>query len=291
MEERTACNRCVARELNCLPQLLQPTPRAAKGLAAIATGTQKGTPRDRISHLEQQVASLTALLSGRSNTSALEFSPTPDRDGYDSDHHTAFAYIEHEAISDDLDHRDDIGGIQNPSSHLRVLFDHFDLHQLDDAVSVHRGKEQAQSAMHANHYNIEPWTDLQALLPSREEIQSIAGFASNWMALYHSLFPAYFTFRSGHHLVDNYDRMRDPQVHPIVLSTYLISVAITTQQLGLEGASHKVWQGYGAKRFVDAVCRLVSRTVIQNDAISGTAQWVETAMLFIRLFVSESFAE
>jgi hypothetical protein len=275
-----------------LPQLLQPKATlAAGGLAAIATGTQKGKPRERISLLEQQVASLTALLNGHSNASGVTFSPILDRDDYDSDQHTAFTPIECEAISNDLEHRGDIGGIQNPPSHLRLLFDNFDLQQLDDAVGNNRGEASAQSAMQATNYNTEPWKDLKTLLPSKEQIQSIAGFASNWIALYHSLFPAYFTFRSGHHLVDSYDRMLDPQVHPIMLSTYLISVAITTQQLSLEGVSLRFWQRHGTKNFVDAVCRLVSRTVIQNDALSGTVQWVETAMLFIRLFVFRSLID
>ncbi|KAH8652236.1 hypothetical protein BX600DRAFT_472166 [Xylariales sp. PMI_506] len=290
VEERTACNRCVARGLNCLPQLRQarapPSATANVTGASAETAARGGSARDRLGVLEQQMASLAALVRDRSGREGLQVSSSTSSE---DPHQQTPPSLRHvvvqggmENIGNELDGRGDIGDTNNPPSHLRFLFDDFDLLQLGDADN---GAGVQRSIRTSDDYTRIARVNLQALLPSRDEIQSIAGFASDWMVLYHSLFPAYFTFRSGEQLVSSYDRMRHPEAHPVVLSMYLVSVAITTQQLGPEGVDPTFWRGHGESKFVSAVCRVVSRTVVENDTLLATVQGVEAAMLFIRLLL------
>ena len=227
------------------------------------------TARDRISHLEREMASLSALVKDRQegiSSKSDEASNVP------------------EAVYDDVENEGDHASIgdDQPPSHLRLLFYNI---AIDTNSQERKNLDQpfsnlSKGFMHAARAKLQP------LLPSEEDVLRIAPFASDWLALYHSLFPSFFGLRSGNQLIINYERMHEPQVHPVAVAMYLLSVAITAQQINSESSRPSFNGGRSATSFVDAVCRTVEQTIVSNNALAGSVEGLETSMLFIRLSVS-----
>lgn len=217
------------------------------------------------------MASLAAVVRDRQTT----FSGTPSVSGADN------------ALFDELEGELDSGEIEgaSPPSHLRLLFDNFEQETPESGGSSDTGQEVDRlftSLMQIAR------AKLQQLLPSIEEVALIADYASDWMSLYYTLFPAFFAFRTGDQLVSNHERMLEQDVHPVELARYLLSIAITAQQVPVQNMSVSLYRGHGVTRFVDAVCRTVEHNIIGNNALVGTLEGLETAMLYVRLYVNRS---
>lgn len=227
------------------------------------------TARDRLSHLEREMASLSALLRDKQNAS-------PGSDQAGPGQINAAHTLDNE--EDDEQDQADIADASTPS-HLRLLFNDFAVgfHDYAGVESNANIGELHKRSMSVGRAKLGP------LLPSREEVMRFAGFTSDWMTLYHTLFPAFFAFRTGEQLTINYDRMNDQGVHPVVLAMYLLSVAITAQQVPSESVPATLYRGRGVASFVDAVCRTVEQVVVKSDALLSTLEGLETAMLFVRL--------
>lgn len=165
----------------------------------------------------------------------------------------------------------------SPPSHVRLLFDKFAVEDDGDSEGDRQSRRLYTSFMRLARSKLQP------LIPSREQVSLVAQYASHWMPLYHSLFPPVFAFRTGEQLVVNYDRMRSQDVHPVPLAMFLLSVAITAQQMPSESVPASFHGGQGVRRFIDAVCRSVDQTIIGNNALAGSPEGLETAMLYVRL--------
>jgi hypothetical protein len=160
----------------------------------------------------------------------------------------------------------------DPPSHLRLLFDDF-------AVSFEEDKadERNRSANGLYLRSIESArAKLQPLIPSKEEVTRLAGFASDWMTLYYALFPAFFAFRTGEQLTSNHERMHDHGQHPVMLAMYLLSLAITAQQVPADSVPLTLYGGRGVPKFVDAVCRTVGKESLETTPLlehQGAWKW------------------
>ncbi len=185
--------------------------------------------------------------------------------------------------NDDTSEHSNSGDVKDsrPPYHLRLLFEDFGMYSTD----IENGHAPTPPDTKFKQFVKTAREKMQSLLPSREEIEQLVGFAPSWMALYHTLFPTFFTLRAGQHFVTDYDRMHDPDVDPIVLAMYILSVAITVQQICPELVAPAFFHGQGVASFVAVVCQVVGQTVIANDALVGTVQGIETAMLYFRLYV------
>ncbi|KAK4539351.1 hypothetical protein LTR36_011008 [Oleoguttula mirabilis] len=224
--------------------------------------------RDRIGHLERTVASLVTLVRTKSHApppSGTRPSGNGGGGAFSND------------LGDELE-RPEVDET-TPPSHLRLLFDDFKAGPQDheDIDGDRRSMRLVKSSIDMARVQLQP------LLPSREDVLQIAKYASDWMTLYHTLFPAFFAFHTGDGLIVHYDRMHNDDVDPVTLAVYLLSLAITAQQVPPNTIPTQFHGGQGVPRFVDAVCRAVEHTIVGNDALAGSVEGLEAAMLYVRV--------
>lgn len=254
-----SCDHCVGRSKTC-------TPQALGALCATSQTVQGSSTRERLAVLEGQISALSNLV--RAN----------------HEHALANASIQHEDTralsagpSDDhaLEHTADVA----PPTHLRLIF-----HDLD-AGDNHADdlERQRRAATVQTAYSAQALERLRPLLPSRAAVAKIAVHASDWMTLYHDLFPAFFTVRSGDQVVNNYDHMCSTDVQPVPLAMYLLSLGISAQQVPQSHLPVSMQTVQKVKSFVDQICYTVKQTIIDNDVLAATVEGLETCMLFIRL--------
>lgn len=228
------------------------------------------TARERIGRLEQNMSSLVELLSEKQAVTS------------SSVHHLEESLAT--ATAEDLGSGLTAPETENATlpSHLRLLFDDF----LDDSSMAHSNSQQSsRSTRLLATAKQNARLRLQPLLPSREEVSRISHYASDWMDLYYALFPPSFAYHTREQLVNNYDRMHAREASPVTLAMYLLSVAITAQQVPTD-VLPTYFESQGVHKYVDAVCRTVQHTLIDNSALAASADALEAAMLCIRLYVS-----
>ena len=251
--ERQVCEPCETTGRKCVPQINR----------APTSSVSRLTARDRIGNLEREIASLSALVREQRTT-------RPD-------------VIEDQLHSDSpSEHGSErVGDIQDveaasPPSHLRLIFGGLIVGA--DAGLDTDVKQRLDALL--TRFNQEAKRELQQLIPSREEINHIADYAPGWMSMYYALFPACSDIRTRDQLMAAYNEMHDPQVRPVTLASFLLSTAITAQQvpynLSIRGRK-------SCGKFVDDVSRVVERTVVANNAVAGTVGGLAVILLFIRL--------
>ena len=106
------------------------------------------------------------------------------------------------------------------------------------------------------------------------------------MAVYYELFPTSSTLCKVESFLADYDKMLDPQTQPATLAKYLLSVAITAQQIPSDNLPVDLYGGSGVENFVEAVCGAVDENIVSSNALTGTVEGLEAAMLYVRLCVS-----
>jgi hypothetical protein len=110
----------------------------------------------------------------------------------------------------------------------------------------------------------------------------IAKFADTWLTLYRSLFPTRSVTQGGHELIYRHDEMTASDVEPTALAVWLISIAITVQQVPQDVAD----QLSGIKspaQYCKAVSDTVNHAVLMHDSLLGTLDGIETALHSLRL--------
>jgi hypothetical protein len=170
----------------------------------------------------------------------------------------------------------------NAPSHIRSLFQNdwlsVDTHPQGEELQDHKGKGCSQLLDTARHA-------LQELIPSRDEVSSIASSASRWLILLHAVLPQPFAARSQEELLACYEEMRKPNVDPMILASWLLTIAITAQEIEQEHDS-PAFQPKGTQRFSSfhrAVSEAVESTILCHDRLMSTVQGLGMAMHFFRL--------
>jgi len=193
----------------------------------------------------------------------------------------------HAGSSPGSDESDDDSSISdvlttNAPSHLRSLFQNdwlsVDPHPQGEQLQEHKGKGSLQLLDTARHA-------LQDLIPSKDEVSNIASFASRWLILLHAMLPQPFAARSQEELLGCYEEMHKPNVDPMILASWLLTIAITAQEIEQEHDS-PASQLKGSQRFSSfhrAVSEAVESTILCHDRLMSTAQGLGMAMHFFRL--------
>ncbi|KEF52056.1 uncharacterized protein A1O9_12046 [Exophiala aquamarina CBS 119918] len=124
--------------------------------------------------------------------------------------------------------------------------------------------------------------ELQRLIPPKGDVVVIARFADAWLTTYHSLFPSRAVTQGSAELIDRHDEMMRHDVEPTTLAIWLISIAITVQQVSRDVED----QLSGIKnptQYCKTVSEAVSHTILRHDSILGTIEGIETGLHFLRL--------
>jgi hypothetical protein len=103
--------------------------------------------------------------------------------------------------------------------------------------------------------------------------------------LLHTLLPQPFAAKSQEDILDCYVEMRKPDIDVISLATWLITVAITAQQIPQEhDGPHNPLDGHqNYSRFSRLVSEIVENTLVSDDRLICTVEGLGMAMHFVRL--------
>ncbi|KAH6879555.1 hypothetical protein B0T10DRAFT_413088 [Thelonectria olida] len=261
------CRRCEERGSECIPQVS----------SSPSTSKPPSATRDRVKRLEQHVVSLTKAVRtleaklGYQATSAGASPMIIQEDVSGSD-----------AISDNDFEVSDGAAIQ-PPPYLNSLFDNnfisYHHHDTGNGASLPNDKALVRLSDVAR-------ATLQPLIPPKDSICALASHASEWLLLLQILFPLDLVNTSGDDIVLQYEDMKQPSVDPNHLASWLISVALATEQMPRGTPSPSLMPNCNwpdnTPRFSDAVVEAVERVIVAQERLSGTVQGIETALSLIR---------
>lgn len=264
-EDAQSCRSCEERGSECIAQKYS-SPRLQ---------SQRFSSRQRISKLELKVASLERFIRDIetkigsitpqvSEPTSLAAASSPEN----------YKLDDTSSISDVL--------ATEPPSHMRSLFQNDWLsvdtgHAID---SLHERKAKASTNLLDTAREA-----LQKLIPSKREVSQIARSTSSWLDLLHTLLPQPFAVESQQEILKCYDEMCNPDTDVISLATWLITIAITVQEIPQESDSPSN-QPNGCQRysrFPRLVSEIIEKALITYDKLIYTVKGLGMAMHFVRL--------
>lgn len=228
--------------------------------------------RHRIAQLESQVTQLTRVVQGIES----KLGGQPSRilatgDDSNSDH-------------DDSDGESSASEVlaAEQGSHLRSLFQNDWL-----SVNTHRHEKQAQDRKEKSSAHLLEMARprLQNLIPSKDEVCDIARFAFDWLAILHLMLPQPFTVRSQSEVLDIYNEMCRPDADVFDLASWLLTIAITAQQIPQDHTSpeDRSKKHHARVELSQDITTTVEDVILSHDRLLGTVQGLGMAIHYIRL--------
>lgn len=172
------------------------------------------------------------------------------------------------------DSPDELGA--NAPAYLRSLFDNNIISSEGHTADTTRSATSSQLLLRKAR------EELQRLIPPKNDVAVIAKYADIWLSLYHVLFPTRFVAHGGHELVDVYDEIASADAEPTLVATWLISIAITAQQVSRE-VENQLSGLKSLKQYSKAVSECVANNIMAHDSLLGTLEGVEMALHYLRL--------
>ncbi|KAI9372205.1 major facilitator superfamily domain-containing protein [Aspergillus egyptiacus] len=261
-EDAPTCRQCTERNTTCLAQTTSSRPRQAARLPS----------RYRITQLESQVNQLTKIVTGLEVK--LGGKPSiPLEQG-----------LAHSPGLDDSDGESSTSEnlIAEEPSQLRSLFQ-------NDWLSVDTRRQHAQRQQRREKASVHLLETvrpaLQKLIPSRGEMAEMMVCTLDWLHIVQGLLPPPSLPCSQQEMVYQYEAMCAPDVDVIVLASWLLTLAITAQQIpqGNHPTEVEAMKSQRRLRFARAVSDAVERLIMTHDRLVGTLQGLEMAIQFIRL--------
>ncbi|KAF5683784.1 Zn(II)2Cys6 transcription factor (Eurofung) [Fusarium circinatum] len=263
-EDSPTCRQCVERNTSCLAQVSKSRTRQAQRLSS----------RYRITQLESQVSQLTKTINdiqvklGGESILHLEqeIDQSPVSDGSDDESTNSEGLIAEE------------------SSDFRSLF-HNDILSSDTGQQHEQISERRTKAMVSLCERVRP--ALQRLIPSKDETAEMLVVTFDWLQMLASLLPQPAAADSHHALLARYDDMCRPDVDVVELASWLLTVAITAQQIPQESRDLKP-QSLGSRKrlhFSRAVSDTIETLVLSNDRLVGNIPGLGLGLHFVRLLM------
>lgn len=166
-------------------------------------------------------------------------------------------------------------------SHLRSLFQNEWL-----SVDTRRDEAQLQGRRKKDSDLMEiARPRLQSLIPSREEVSEIMSFAYDWLSVLRIILPQPFTVESRQEVLERYDEMCRPDVDAVDLASWLLTIAITAQQIPQGPMSPEVQsQTYRSRiELCRQIINTVEETVFRHDRLLGTVKGLGMVVHILRL--------
>lgn len=161
----------------------------------------------------------------------------------------------------------------SPPRHLLQLFDNG---PLDNS-----SRSQAQSSSRIT--TARDSNTLRDLLPSRHDVLAISAYATPWLRLYTSLFPISNVPKSGQEMLSQFDQAALPTSQPMAISSTLLSIAMSIQQVPELSSRHRFESINDVARYVNEVIVTVERLVVLDDNRAGSVDGVQVTLMFLRM--------
>ncbi|KAJ0419606.1 major facilitator superfamily domain-containing protein [Aspergillus carlsbadensis] len=263
-EDAPTCRQCVERNTSCLAQTSSSRPRQAQRLPS----------RYRIAQLESQVHRLTKIVNGievkLGGKPSLNIEQAADQSPGSDD--------------SDGESTNSEGLIAEEPSHLRSLFQNdlisLDAHQKHEDLLERRTKGSA-----ALRESVRP--ALQKLIPSKQETAEMLIVTYDWLQMISTMLPQPSSPSSQQALLERYDEMCQPEVDVVALASWLLTVAITAQQIPQENndAPSPSLSSQRRMAFSRAVSDAIESLVLSHDRLVGTIPGLSLGLHFVRLLM------
>ncbi|KAL4801204.1 major facilitator superfamily domain-containing protein [Aspergillus unguis] len=260
-EDAPTCRQCTERNTACLAQTSNARPRQVQRLPS----------RYRIAQLESQVSRLTKAV----NNIEVKLGGDPSIQLDQPAHTPASDDSEAESTTSEI-------LIAEEPSHLRSLFQNdwlsVDTRQRNEQLQERRVKASAHLAE-----SVRP--ALQKLIPSREQTADMLVCTYDWLQMIHFILPQPAVPNSKTEILDKYDEMCRPDVDVIALSSWLLTLAITAEQVPHGASTPDPLSGNPQRRlgFARAVSDTIERAVLSHERLTGTLPGLGMCIHFIRL--------
>lgn len=260
--DSASCRQCEERGSACIAQTSAHRPSRTPRLPS----------RYRISQLESQVSQLTRIVHNLE--SRIGAKPTrinsPGNDKSDD-------------VPDDSEAESSASEIlvADQPSHLRSLFQNEWL-----SVDTHRDEEHLQERRKKNSDLMEiARPRLQSLIPTKEVISEITSFAYDWLTVFQAILPQPFTVESRQEVLDRYEEMCRPDVDVIDLALWLLTIAISAQQIPQGPMSSEArFQMYRSHiELCRQIINTVEDTLLCHDRLLGTVKGLGMLVHILRL--------
>jgi hypothetical protein len=245
-----------------------------------ASDVPRMTSRARIVHLESNVSDLwTAIRNletrlGCVPTHAARLRPSSQADdAHVPPHSDKPGDDDSDSNSDSATSTDEL---TNPPTHLLHLFDNGLL-----SSSVHGPATIPRLA--SSSHQAQVILELRRLMPSRNDMLIITAHAASWLSLYSELFPSIRVTKTSDEMLLQYDKLQDANAEPVAITALLLSVALTVQQTPDDTTGHAVQSIRNASSFIKDISDTVERIFVSDDALMGSLEGIEIALLFLRL--------
>ncbi|KAF5603975.1 Zn(II)2Cys6 transcription factor (Eurofung) [Fusarium pseudocircinatum] len=263
-EDSPTCRQCVERSTSCLAQVSKSHTRQAQRLSS----------RSRITQLESQVSQLTKTINdihvklGGESLLHLEqqIDQTPISEGSDDESTNSEGLIAEE------------------SSGFRSLF-HNDFLSSDTGQQHEQILDRRTKAMASLCDRVRP--AIQRLIPSKEETAEMLVVSFDWLQMLASLLPQPSAADSHQDLLARYDDMCRPDVDVVDLASWLLTLAITAQQIPQESRDMNP-QSLGPRRrlhFSRAVSDAIETLVLSNDRLVSNIPGLGLGLHYVRLLM------
>jgi hypothetical protein len=258
---RSVCSHCQQRNLSCVPQVSRP----------LDPNTVRLTSRHRINQLEETVSQLwnavrelqahTSIPGSSLPQSANPISIVGDEQDRDSD----------SEASESLP--------RNPPTHLKRLFDNevLDSRDYPSPVTTHSSNRAADQRINDAREAI------QALIPSRSDVEAIATHASGWLGIYNELFPSTLFVGTQRHLLAQNEKMRGPQAPLMAVAAFVLSLAIAVLQGTEDTAELQLQDVVDGHKFIQEVSTVVETVIVRDEVLAGTVEGIEISLMCLRL--------
>ncbi|OGM42241.1 C6 finger domain protein [Aspergillus bombycis] len=265
--EADTCQQCEDREVVCTAQVSKRT-RSSQ--------PSRLPSRRRIAQLESQVAQLTGVVNNIEHK--LGYKPSQIPSGKD-DQFSGPDDSEGESSGSDIP-------MTEKPSHLQSLFQN---HWLSADPCQHEQQAQQRMDKLFAQLSIDVRPKLQNMIPLKEEVADIAGSAYDWLTALHALFPQPLMLKSPRELLDSYESMCSPHIDVILLASWLLTLALTAQQIHTGREDSNVYLRKCQRRFefCQSIIHIVDDTLLCHDRLVGTIQGLGMALHFIRLQVGQ----
>lgn len=239
-----------------------------------ATAVPKLSSRDRINRLEAQIASLTASVTDNGDHHRRQSSVTQHED-YSSDIEASGSEPEARFPSE--------GPAASPPHHLSFLFDSARMNPIerDDEAGIY-----LSNAKVSKRYLDQARSRLQRLMPSRDWVLAVASYATPWLSLYSSIFPNSTSIANKEELIAQWDELQSPSCHPISMSMFLLTFAITALQVPERREQLPPTDWKDARTYAQEIAHTFESTIVSHTGLAITVEGIEAAVMFHRLSVS-----
>jgi hypothetical protein len=259
-DDARICLRCEKQGVQCAPQIFSRKSTSRQGEAST---------RDRVAALEQHVANLLEVVHDLEETIHGPSTDTHEADASSSD-------------SGESENAQDLSGesISARPSYLNSLFN-------NDFISSAKSPDTCSSSGYGSspHAVDAIRNVLLPLIPPKNELVTVVNKASTLLALIQSIFPIEIIPNTGVEMIAQYDQIGQPTVDPLVLASWLLSIAIMGEHSPRDGTN------IGASRmgprewikFSRSVTDAVETAVVSRDWLISSVDGVETVMLLVRV--------